>query len=80
MTHTDIEKALAFATNPATALQTSALEAASPIVLALAECDEELRADAIELFKQLNSGELGRGATPRDDCAFRRDSVPQCGR
>jgi lambda repressor-like predicted transcriptional regulator len=58
MTHTDIEKALAPAAGPATALQISALQAASPIVLALAECDEELRAEAIELFKQLNSGEL----------------------
>jgi lambda repressor-like predicted transcriptional regulator len=66
MTHTDIEKVLAFGANPATALQVSALQAASPIVLALAECDEELRAEAIELFKQLNSGELdeeGRVAT-----------------
>jgi predicted XRE-type DNA-binding protein len=39
-------------------LQASALQAATPIVLALAECDEELREDAIELFKQLASGEL----------------------
>jgi hypothetical protein len=30
----------------------TALQAASPIVLALQECDEELRAEAIELFKQ----------------------------
>lgn len=58
MTHTDIEKALAFTTNPMAALQVSALQAASPIVLALAECDEDLRAEAIELFKQMNSGEL----------------------
>ncbi len=58
MTHTDIQKALAFAPNPAIALQASALQAASPIVLTLAECDEDLRAEAIELFKQLNSGEL----------------------
>jgi predicted XRE-type DNA-binding protein len=39
-------------------LQASALQAATPIVLALADCDEELREDAIELFKQLASGEL----------------------
>jgi lambda repressor-like predicted transcriptional regulator len=58
MTHTDTEKALGFAADPATALQVSALQAASPIVLALAECDEDLRAEAIELFKQLNNGEL----------------------
>jgi lambda repressor-like predicted transcriptional regulator len=44
--------------NPATTLQVSALQAASPIVLALAECDEELRAEAIELFKQLSNGDL----------------------
>ncbi len=28
------------------------------VVLALTECDEELRAEAIDLFKQLESGEL----------------------
>src|SRR4051812_36909175 len=54
MTHTDFEKAI-----PALAtLQVSALQAATPIVLALAECDEELRAEAIELFQQLASGDL----------------------
>lgn len=58
MTHKDIEKALAFAAHPAAALQVSAFQAASPIILALAECDEDLRAEALELFKQLNSGEL----------------------
>lgn len=58
MISTDSEKALALAAHPAMALQVSALQAASPIVLALAECDEPLRAEAIELFKQLNSGEL----------------------
>jgi hypothetical protein len=30
----------------------------SPIVLALAECDEALRSEAIEPFKELASGEL----------------------
>jgi lambda repressor-like predicted transcriptional regulator len=41
-----------------TVLQTSALQAAAPIILALSECDEELRAEALELFKQLESDEL----------------------
>lgn len=57
MIHTDLEKAASFPT-PSVALQVSALQASAPIVLALAECDEELRAEAIELFKQLASGEL----------------------
>jgi lambda repressor-like predicted transcriptional regulator len=35
-----------------------AIQFASSIVLALQECDEELREEAIELFKQLESGEL----------------------
>lgn len=38
--------------------QSSALHAASPIVLALEGCEEELREEAILLFKQLASGEL----------------------
>lgn len=38
--------------------QTSALHAASPIVLALEECEDELREEAILLFEQLASGEL----------------------
>jgi lambda repressor-like predicted transcriptional regulator len=42
-------------------LQASAFQAATPIVLALCECDEDLRNEAIELFKQLNSGELDEG-------------------
>src|SRR5262245_61127473 len=58
MTHTDFEKAKALPTTSAATLQVSALQAAAPIVLALAECDEELRAEAIELFTQLASGEL----------------------
>lgn len=57
MIHRDLEKAASFPT-PSVALQVSALQASAPIVLALAECDEELRAEAIELFKQLASGEL----------------------
>ena len=57
-----IDKAMSFITSSAaTVLQTSALQAATPIVLALSECDEELRAEAIELFKQIASGELGDG-------------------
>src|SRR5438876_9452085 len=36
----------------------SAFTAAAPIIVALAECDEELRMEAVELFKQLDSGEL----------------------
>lgn len=42
-------------------LKASALQAASPIVLALEECDPELREEAINLFKQLTSGELDEG-------------------
>jgi lambda repressor-like predicted transcriptional regulator len=57
MVHTDLEKATALTASP-NILQTAALQAATPIVLALAECDDELRAEAVELFKQLNSGEL----------------------
>src|SRR6266404_2655339 len=41
-----------------TPLEISALQAASPIVLAFAECDEELRAEALELFKALAGGTL----------------------
>jgi hypothetical protein len=58
MPRADIEKTRTAAANSAATLQASALQAASPIVLALAECDEELRAEAIALFRQLNSGEL----------------------
>ncbi|HVS39448.1 MAG TPA: helix-turn-helix transcriptional regulator [Gemmataceae bacterium] len=57
MAHTDFEKVTAFMAPPAV-LQTSAFQAATPIILALLECDEELRAEAIELFKQLASGEV----------------------
>jgi hypothetical protein len=42
----------------ASSLEIAALQAASPIVLAFAECDEELRMEALELFKALASGEL----------------------
>jgi lambda repressor-like predicted transcriptional regulator len=45
--------------------QNSALHAASPIVLALEECEDELREEAIELFRQLASGEL----TPDEEFA-----------
>ena len=48
---------MALMTSP-NVLQTAALQAATPIILALAECDDELRAEAIELFKQMNGGEL----------------------
>ncbi len=44
--------------NSSFALQLSALQASTPVVLALAECDEELRAEALELFEQLAGGEL----------------------
>jgi DNA-binding XRE family transcriptional regulator len=47
-----------FANSADAALKTAAMQAASPIVLALQECDEELRAEAITLFKQLQSGQL----------------------
>jgi lambda repressor-like predicted transcriptional regulator len=39
-------------------LSTSAFQAAAPIILALCECEEELRKGAIELFQQLASGQL----------------------
>jgi predicted XRE-type DNA-binding protein len=39
-------------------LEISAIQAASPIVLAFAELDEELRVEALELFKALASGKL----------------------
>ncbi len=39
-----------------------ALISSAPIVLALHECDDELRAEAIELFKQLGSDELDKEA------------------
>lgn len=42
----------------AAAMQAAALQAASPIVLAFAECDEELRKEAENLFKQLADGSL----------------------
>jgi lambda repressor-like predicted transcriptional regulator len=42
-------------------LKASALQAASPIVLALEECDAELRQEAVTLFKQLSSGTLDEG-------------------
>jgi lambda repressor-like predicted transcriptional regulator len=55
-----LDKGLSLIPSSAAAvLQTSALQAATPIVLAMSECDEELRAEAIELFKQMASGELG---------------------
>jgi lambda repressor-like predicted transcriptional regulator len=40
---------------------TAALQAAAPIVQALQECDEELRAEALTLFAQLNEGGLDEG-------------------
>ncbi len=59
MANTTIEKKMTLASNPKVpVLEMSALQAASPIVLALAECDDELRNEAVELFKQLSSGEL----------------------
>src|SRR5439155_16093294 len=58
MADTTLEKETGFPTAAAATLQLSALQAASPIVLALVECDDDLRAEAIELFKQLGGGEL----------------------
>jgi transcriptional regulator with XRE-family HTH domain len=58
MVRTDLEKAASFPISSAATLQVSAFQASAPIVLALAECEEELRAEAIELFKQLATGEL----------------------
>jgi len=39
-------------------VEIAAIQAASPIVLAFAECDEELRAKVVELFKALASDKL----------------------
>jgi lambda repressor-like predicted transcriptional regulator len=39
-------------------LKMSALQAALPIVLALEECNEELRKESLNLFKQMGSGKL----------------------
>lgn len=59
MNAANFEKELTLsATSSVTPLEISAIQAASPIVLALMECDEELRAEAIELFKALASGKL----------------------
>src|SRR5207249_10777752 len=58
MADTTLEKETGFPTAAAATLHLSALQAASPIVLALVECDDDLRAEAIELFKQLGGGEL----------------------
>jgi lambda repressor-like predicted transcriptional regulator len=58
MAHTSFEAMDLPTASAVTTLQLSALQAATPIILALNECDEELRAEAIELFKQLGSGEL----------------------
>jgi lambda repressor-like predicted transcriptional regulator len=55
------EKTMAPISHSAATLQASALQAASPIVLALMECDQELRDEAIGLFKELASGELDEG-------------------
>jgi len=41
-----------------TYLEISAIQAASPIVLAFAECDDELRLEALDLFKELVEGKL----------------------
>lgn len=41
-------------------LQAQAFKLASPIVLALKECDDELRGVAFDLFEQLASGELDK--------------------
>ena len=59
MVTTNIEKERDIsATSSVTPLEISAIQAASPIVLAFAECDEELRVEALELFKALASGKL----------------------
>jgi lambda repressor-like predicted transcriptional regulator len=50
---------LHLAASPTNAVpKANALHTAAPIVLALQECDEELRREALELFAQLNSGKL----------------------
>src|ERR1700687_5147338 len=42
--------------------QAAAMLVASPIIVALEECDQELRVGAVELFKHLAGGELDREA------------------
>src|SRR5260370_6080031 len=62
MSNTFFEKAMAMISGSADAvLKASALQAAGPIVQALQACDEELRAEALNLFDQLNSGKLDEG-------------------
>jgi len=58
MTHPSVDQARVHTTSAAATLQASAFQAATPIVLALAECDEDLRGEALELFRQLVGGEL----------------------
>ncbi|MBY0521780.1 MAG: helix-turn-helix transcriptional regulator [Gemmataceae bacterium] len=58
MSNAAFEKAMDSISNYVADLQASALQAASPIVMALEECDEDLRKEAIILFGQLRSGKL----------------------
>jgi predicted XRE-type DNA-binding protein len=58
MMHTAQVQKEKVATSSVTPLEISAIQAASPIVLAFVQCDEELRAEAHELFKALASGKL----------------------
>jgi predicted XRE-type DNA-binding protein len=58
MNTANIEKERTLSGSSVTSLEMSAIQAASPIVLAFAECDEELRAEGLELFKALASGKL----------------------
>ena len=51
------------ATALVTKLEVQATSLAATYVLALKECDPELRDAAYELFEQLNSGELDQGQT-----------------
>jgi predicted XRE-type DNA-binding protein len=55
---TKIEKGGFTAASSMTPLEICAIQAASPVVLAFAQCDEELRAEAVELFKALMGGDL----------------------
>ena len=49
-------------TNPnLVAFQEASLQASAPVVRALMECDDDLRAQALELFGDLESGELDEG-------------------
>jgi transcriptional regulator with XRE-family HTH domain len=58
MSQTDSEKATCSDFTSIGSLKSAAIQAATPVVLAVADSDAELRDEIIELFKQLSSGDL----------------------